>query len=97
MPDVQFYRRGNDTGSDQEQGLVKGRPDLVVEIVSPSSQRYDHVKKLQWYAQLGVPEYWLVTPQARTVEGLVLREGAFSIAATLVEDEIFRPQSFEGL
>ena len=97
MPDVQLYRAGNEPEVDQEQGLVKGHPDLVVEIVSPSSQRYDRVTKLRWYAQLGVPEYWLVDPHARTVECLVLRDGVFSIAASLADEETFRPESFEGL
>jgi Uma2 family endonuclease len=97
MPDVQLYRAGNEPAVDQEQGLVNGHPDLVVEVVSPSSQRYDRVTKLRWYAQLGVPEYWLVDPQARTVERLVLREGVFSIADSLADDETFRPGSFPGL
>jgi len=97
MPDAQLYRKGNVPPVDQAQGLVRGRPDLVVEVVSPSSQRYDRVTKLRWYAQLGVPEYWLVDPQARTLERLVLREGAYVIAASLAEDETFRPESFEGL
>jgi Uma2 family endonuclease len=97
MPDVQLYRAGNEPAVDQEQGLVNGHPDLVVEIVSPSSHRYDRVTKLRWYAQLGVPEYWLVDPQARTLERLVLREGVFSIAGALVDEEVFRPESFEGL
>ena len=97
MPDVQFYRQGNDVPLDQDEGLVRGRPDLVVEVVSPSSQRYDRVIKRRWYAQLAIPEYWLVDGAARTIERLVLRDGAYVIAASLAEDEIFRPESFDGL
>jgi Uma2 family endonuclease len=97
MPDVQFYRRGNDAARDQDVGLVRGRPDLVVEVLSPSSRRYDRVTKLRWYAQLGIPEYWLVDPETRTLERLVLREGAYIIAAAHADDEMFRPASFEGL
>jgi Uma2 family endonuclease len=97
MPDVQFYRRGNEVPLDQESGLVRGRPDLVVEVVSPSSQRYDRVTKLRWYARLGIPEYWLVDGASKTVERLVLRDGTYAIAASLAEDETFLPESFEGL
>jgi Uma2 family endonuclease len=97
MPDVQFFRQGNDAAFEEDAGLVRGTPDLVVEIVSPSSQRYDRVTKLRWYAQRGVPEYWLVDPSARTLERLVLRDGAFVIAASLAEDETFEPESFSGL
>jgi Uma2 family endonuclease len=46
MPDMQFYRKGNEAPADQQQGLVRGRADLVVEVISPSSRRYDRVKKL---------------------------------------------------
>jgi len=97
MPDVQFYRLGNDAGAGQPQGLVQGHPDLVIEIVSPSSERYDRVTKLRWYAQLGVPEYWLVNPQARTFERLVLRDGVYAIATSASCEETFRPDSFDGL
>lgn len=97
MPDVQFYRSGNDASRRQQKGLVEGRPDLVVEVVSPSSARYDRVKKLHWYAQLGVPEYWLVDAEAQMVERLALRDGVYSIVESLGGDDVFRPASFEGL
>jgi Uma2 family endonuclease len=97
MPDLQFYRRGNDAVRDQDAGLARGHPDLVVEVLSPSSRRYDRVTKLGWYAQLGVPEYWLVDPEMRTLERLVLRDGAYVIVTALADREPFRPDSFDGL
>jgi Uma2 family endonuclease len=97
MPDLQFYRRGNDAVRGQEQGLVDGRPDLVIEVVSPTSRRYDRVKKLAWYAQKGVPEYWLVDPEARTLEQLRLEGQSYAIVSAVAEDETFCPASFEGL
>ena len=81
----------------EDQGLVRGHPDVVVEVVSPTSRRYDRMKKLQWYAQLGVPEYWLVDPEAQMLERLVLRDGVYAIVESLAGDEVFRPASFEGL
>ena len=97
MPDVQYYRRGNAAAREQDQGLVEGRPDLVVEVVSPSSRRYDRVKKLGWYAQKGVPEYWLVDPEARTLEQLRLERESYAIVGAVAEDETFKPSTFEGL
>ena len=97
MPDVQFYRRGNAAVRGQEPGLVQGRPDLVVEVVSPSSRRYDRVKKLAWYAQKGVPEYWLVDADARTLEQLRLEGESYVIVAAVADDETFRPATFEGI
>jgi Uma2 family endonuclease len=52
-----------------------GAPDLVVEIASPSTSRYDLHAKLNAYAQAGVPEYRVVNPDARVVELLVLENG----------------------
>ncbi len=96
MPDIQFYRNENPTkGSDL--GLARGHPDLAVEIVSPSSQRYDRVVKLNWYAKIGVPEYWIISPEAHTIERLVLRGAHYVIMETAEEKAVFRPSSFPGL
>jgi Uma2 family endonuclease len=49
-------------------GRFYGPPELVVEILSPSTARYDCVIKFQLYERHGVPEYWIVDLDARTVE-----------------------------
>jgi Uma2 family endonuclease len=96
MPDVQFYRRGNSPAG-QQAGLERGRPDLAIEVISPSSRSKDSVRKLHDYAALGVPEYWLIDPEASTLERLVLREGTYSIVEALEGVAMFRPDGFEGL
>ena len=96
MPDVQFYRRGNPPAG-QETGLEHGRPDLVVEVISPSSRSKDSVRKLYDYAAIGVPEYWLLDPEPRTLERLVLREGVYSIVEAVEGEALFQPEGFEGL
>ncbi|HHY93624.1 MAG TPA: Uma2 family endonuclease [Firmicutes bacterium] len=47
---------------------IKGAPDLVVEILSPSDEDWDRVTKRQVYARYGVREYWLVDPVGKSVE-----------------------------
>jgi len=96
MPDVQFYRKGNPP-SGQEKGLERGRPDLVVEVISPSSRSKDSVRKLYDYAAIGVPEYWLLDPEAHTLERLVLRDGVYSIVEAVEGDALFQPEEFDGL
>jgi Uma2 family endonuclease len=53
---------------------VKGPPDLLVEIASPSNRRNDEVLKRDLYERRGVEEYWLVDPEAETVK-VFRREG----------------------
>lgn len=96
MPDVQFYRRSNQPAG-QEKGLEHGRPDLVIEVISPSSRSKDSVRKLYDYAAIGVPEYWLIDPEARTLERLVLREGSYSIVEAVEGVARFQPEGFDGL
>jgi Uma2 family endonuclease len=62
-----------------------------------SPPRASATTELRWYAQLGIPEYWLVDSALRTLGRLVLREGTYVIATSLADDETFRPESFEGL
>lgn len=51
---------------------IEGAPDVVVEILSPSSISIDRLKKLHLYAKFGVKEYWIVTPEPPLVEVFVL-------------------------
>ncbi len=97
MPDLQLYRAGSEPDLDQEDGLVRGRPDLVVEVVSPSSRRYDLVVKLGYYASLEIPEYWIVDPEARTLERLTYSKKGYVIASTHEGDDVFSPPSFRGM
>jgi Uma2 family endonuclease len=55
----------------EERGVV-GPPDLVVEIISPSSAKRDRTMKRETYARHGVPEYWIVDPSNLTIEQYVL-------------------------
>jgi Uma2 family endonuclease len=96
MPDLQFFRDERLYKLPQT-GLEAGHPDLAVEVVSQSSKRYDRMTKLGWYASIGVPEYWIVDPETRTLERLLLRGGRYLIAEVLSDDMGFRPDTFEGL
>lgn len=53
----------------------KGAPELVIEILSPSTQRHDRLTKLNLYQRAGVGEYWIVNPEDRTVQVMLLKDG----------------------
>lgn len=56
---------------------IEGAPDLVVEILSPSTARQDRVRKLALYATHGVREYWLVDLGAKRLQVLTLVDGRY--------------------
>ena len=53
---------------------VHGAPDLVVEVLSPSTMRNDRMRKKEVYQACGVREYWLVDPENRTIEQYLLQD-----------------------
>lgn len=59
-----------------QRGRVYGAPDLVVEILSPSTVALDTVKKRALYARVGVREMWVVDPKSRKIHIYRLREGS---------------------
>ena len=58
-----------------------GAPDLVIEILSPSTSLRDRVIKLRRYLQAGVREYWIVDPESWSVSVHVLKNGEYVINA----------------
>ena len=50
----------------------KGAPDLVMEILSPSTQRHDKLTKFNLYQRAGVREYWIVDADSKSVQVFVL-------------------------
>jgi Uma2 family endonuclease len=76
QPDILFV--SNDRSGIITAPNIQGAPDLVVEILSPATAQYDRGYKRTLYGRHGVREYWLVDPDAETVE--VLTEGAEELA-----------------
>ena len=56
----------------------KGAPDLVIEILSPSTRRHDRLVKMGLYQRAGVREYWIVNPEDKTVQ-VMLQDGTGSL------------------
>lgn len=56
---------------------VHGAPDLVVEVISPSTVKNDRGYKKDAYARYGVREYWIVSPDEKHIEQYLLKKGSF--------------------
>jgi Uma2 family endonuclease len=74
---------------------IDGAPDLVVEILSPSSGRRDLGEKMRLYAESGVVEYWIVDPELETFEFLENTPGGFRVR--LPEGAVYRSAAIAGL
>ncbi len=75
---------------------VQGPPDLVVEIISPSTAERDRTLKRARYAQHGVREYWLVDPDTRTVTVLLLGAAGFTVVARSGTDQTLTSPTLPG-
>ncbi len=95
QPDILFV--SNSRSSIVTEANIQGAPDLVVEILSPGTATYDRGYKQALYSRHGVREYWLVDPDAETVE--VLAEGAEALLlhATLRRGETLTSPILAGL
>ncbi len=86
-PDVLFIRSER-LGIVTEKN-VSGAPDLVVEVLSDSTREVDLGRKLRAYSRFGVPEYWVVDPDANTMQIFHRENGALTDKGMLVAtDEI---------
>lgn len=70
-PDLAGWRRERLPRMDPTR-LLEVAPDWVCEILSPSTENRDRVMKARYYAEAGVSHYWIVSPEARTVEAYEL-------------------------
>jgi len=74
QPDLVYVSK--DRSSIIKEANIWGAPDLVVEILSPGTARWDQGVKRQLYAHFGVRELWLVDPETRNIEVATLKDGA---------------------
>lgn len=68
---------------------IVGTPLLVIEIHSPATKVLDLTEKRFVYAEAGIPAYWLIDPDGRTVTVLELEGGQYVERAVLAQDAEF--------
>ena len=68
---------------------LRGAPDLVVEVLSPSTAKHDRGAKFQAYQQHGVDEYWIVDPLHETIEVWQLADERFNLLDAFSSGDTF--------
>lgn len=98
IPDITFYLNTNESEVEAPGGgSLVGVPDLVVEIISPSSVRIDRVQKYRAYAEFGVRHYWIIDSESRVLQAYRWEENRFVDEAVMSDEDQFSPQLFPGL
>ncbi|HEV2199226.1 MAG TPA: Uma2 family endonuclease [Bryobacteraceae bacterium] len=93
IPELALYWRDKMTIRDK---LYHSAPGLIVEVLSPSETKRRKQEKLEDYASIGVPEVWIVSPEAQSVEVRLLSSGVLSTSAILIAGDL-RPSLFPGV
>jgi Uma2 family endonuclease len=62
----------------KDKRLCKGAPDWIIEILSPATRSHDNVVKFNQYLKAGVREYWIVSPDDKTVQVHILKDGNYN-------------------
>jgi Uma2 family endonuclease len=89
QPDVFWVSAANENCKLGEDGYWHGPPDLIVEVLSPSTARQDKVTKFALYERHGVREYWIADPNYRNMEVWSLVEGKYARLGLFGENDVF--------
>ena len=95
QPDIAFI-------SNERLGIIRsdgihGAPDLVIEVLSPGTERIDRTLKSERYEMFDVSEYWQANPIAKTILVLRARDGAFERVGLFTEGMTLETPLLPGL
>lgn len=86
VPDVVFVSKSR--AAIMTARAIEGAPDLLIEVLSESTERHDRGAKMKLYARYGVDRYWIVDPDARTLEIYALSAGGYTQIGTYRDDAV---------
>ncbi len=95
QPDIVFIYKDN--LKNIKGGRLFGPPDLVVEVVSPTSYYRDRYEKFRIYEEAGIKEYWIVYPGEKAVEVWVLKEGKYELYSIASSEGKVKSKVLKGL
>lgn len=95
QPDILFV--GKERSGIIGEANLQGPPDLVIEILSPTTRSKDLELKRKTYARFGIQEYWILDPEAGTVEVLVWSEIGYVTAGVFGKSDCLSSPLFPEL
>ena len=95
QPDMSFVQKSRLHICEKER--MTAAPDLVVEILSPSTEKRDRSIKLREYARGGATEYWIVSPESREIEVYCISPNGFQHVQTFGDQDTFNTSLFPNL
>lgn len=93
VPDLAVFLKQNIV---EEDGYIHSAPELVVEVLSPANARRDVADKIRDYESIGVPELWIISPEAQTIEVILLEKGKLVTHSVVTQGQL-SPQRFPGV
>jgi Uma2 family endonuclease len=94
QPDLIFISEAK-KGIITQDGIM-GVPDLVVEVISPSSWRRDRFEKMKLYKKYEIPEFWLIDPQNQSIEVFTYADNDFDVFSLGVETDEIQSKVLDG-
>jgi Uma2 family endonuclease len=92
QPDLVFI--SNENEQIIKESRIEGAPDLVAEILSPSTSKNDKIRKKAQYERFGVKEYWIADPIHFIIDQFVLDHGQFRLQATFGDGDTISSDLF---
>jgi Uma2 family endonuclease len=96
QPDIVFFANARRHLIDLHVA-IRHRPDLVVEVLSPSTSTHDRGRKLQMFARFGVPEYWIADPGLSCFEVHRLEDAAYRLIQRASGEDEIRSATLDAL
>lgn len=94
-PDICFFKSEKAAKFKEDQKLFPA-PDLVVEVLSKSTEKYDRGIKLEDYALHGIKEYWIVDSKQKIIEKYILKNKAYVLEVKLAKENILTSSVVKG-
>lgn len=95
QPGIVFIKKERLDIINLEEGIL-GVPDLIIEIISPTSIKRGRFDKKELYEKFQVPEYWIVDPANASIEVYVIKDGKYALFSFGTTEGKVQSQALNG-